>query len=201
VIDHDVVDLKYTLSEASNKKIKSSYPDFVWTENDDVNFVTERKFFLNLHGKEIAQQVIAKYNYIVPLGPAEPDIPPDGDLKNKVYNIFNLDNTDNLFIEFKRIPRAIKGVDTQYEMFEPDTYGNLTKSTTPAEGGPIDASLRMWKCLDPKTGSYIKPPPYYNWLNEMIFRLYFGSADGVEYQGRNTTKSKDIMYWIPYDYS
>ena len=201
VIDTGGIDAKYSLSEASIKKIKNSYPDLVWPENDAVNFIAERKFFLNLHGKEKAQQVIAKYNYITPLGPAEPDIPPDGDVKNKVYNIFNLDKTNELIVEFKRIPRAIKGVDTQYEIFEPNDFGELTKSITPPVGGPIDASLRMWKCLDPKTGAYIKPPVYYNWLNEMIFRLYFGSADGIEYQGRNKTKSKDIMYWIPYDYS
>jgi hypothetical protein len=35
----------------------------------------------------------------------------------------------------------------------------------------------------------------------MIFRLFFGSKDGVEYQGRNKTKSKDDTYWIPYDYN
>lgn len=195
-----VGNIKYIMSPEAIAKIKTNYTKLTWPENDEPNYEITRKFFLNLHGQERAQLVTAKYEYICPIFPSEPDIPPDGSIKNKVYNIFNLDKTDNLTVEFKRIPRAIRGSDTIYDKFVPDSYGNLTKTTTPPEGGPINATLRMWKCLDPATGAYVKPPAYYNWLNEMTFRLYFGSADGVEYQGRNKTTSKDITYWIPYDY-
>jgi hypothetical protein len=87
-------------------------------------------------------------------------------------------------------------------MYEPNDVGALSKSIYPAPGGPIDGSFRIWKCIDSKTGQYVQPySPYYYWLNEMLFRTYFGSVDGLEYQGRETVQSKDEGYWIPYDFN
>lgn len=194
--------IKYELSEQSIADTKAKYPKLQWPENDNINHIVERTFFLDLQGSERAQGVTATYSYICPIGPSEPDIEPDGSVTNKIYNIFNLDDTDTLHVDFKRIPRLLRNKDTQFDMYEPNNFGELTKSIYPAPGGPIDGSFRVWKCIDTKTGKYVEPyNPYYYWLNEMIFRTYFGSTDGIEHRGREKVQSKDEGYWIPYDYS
>jgi len=193
---------EYKLSDEGIEAIKSKYTKVKWPEENNPNYIIERKFFLSLDGKERAQEVIGIYEYITPIGPENPDIEPDGDLKNKVYNIFNLDNTNELYVEFKRIPRLLRNKDLEFDLYEPNNFGELTKSILPAPGGPSDSSFRVWKCIDSKTGSYVAPPNvYYQWLNEMLFRTYFGSVDGVEHRGREMVKSKDETYWIPYDFS
>jgi hypothetical protein len=127
-------------------------------------------------------------------------IDPDGNITNKVINIFNLDNTFDLIVDFKRIPRALRGKDTSFDLYDPNENGDLIKSIIPSPGGPIDGSLRVWKCLDAKTGYPIPLTNYYKILNEMIFRNHFGSVDGVEHLGRIKSKTKDETYWVPYDY-
>jgi hypothetical protein len=192
----------YELSKKLIEDTKAKYPNLKWPENNDINYVVERTFFLNFHGSERAQGITATYSYICPIGPSQPDVEPDGNVKNKIYNIFNLDKTEKLHVDFKRIPRLLRNKDTQFDMYEPNDVGALSKSIYPAPGGPIDGSFRIWKCIDSKTGQYVQPySPYYYWLNEMLFRTYFGSVDGLEYQGRETVQSKDEGYWIPYDFN
>ena len=196
------IDHIYELSDKLIEETKLKYPNLKWPEDNTINHVVERTFFLNFHGSERAQGITAIYSYICPLGPAVPEVEPDGNITNKVYNIFNLDKTTKLYVDFKRIPRLLRNKDPQFDMYEPNDFGELSKSIYPAPGGPIDGSFRVWKCIDAKTGEYVVPyNPYYIWLNEMLFRTYFGSVDGIEYQGRETVQSKDEGYWIPYDFS
>ncbi len=190
----------YNLSEEAIKKEKAKYPDLNWPEGNFSNYFIERTFFLNFNGSERAQLVTATYNYMIPISPDKPDIDPDGNITNKVMNIFNLDNTTNLIVDFKRIPRALRGKDTSFDLYDPNENGDLIKSIIPSPGKPIDGSLRIWKCLDAKTGYPIALTNYYRILNEMIFRNHFGSVDGVEHLGRIKSKTKDETYWVPYDY-
>ena len=193
-------DTTYTLMEDAIKKEKAKYPDLTWPETNFSNHFIERTFFLNFNGLERAQLVTAMYSYIIPIPPDKPDIDPDGNITNKVMNIFNLDNTFDLIVDFKRIPRALRSKDTGFDLYDPNENGDLVKSITPSPGGPLDGSLRVWKCLDAKTGYPIALTNYYKILNEMIFRNHFGSVDGVEHLGRIKSKTKDETYWVPYDY-
>jgi uncharacterized protein YsxB (DUF464 family) len=187
----------YTVPESKIEVEKAKYRGVNWLPG---YWTSERKFFLNGYGKERNQLIIAEYKYIVATDNST-KTKPDGIVENKITDIFNLDSTYNLFVEFKIIPRKLRNIDKKYDQYSPNQYGQLTKSILPSAGGPIDTKFKIWRCLDPKTGIYLdKTPLYYQWLNEMIFRCYFGSSDLAEFKGASTTQSKDEAAWIPYDY-
>jgi hypothetical protein len=190
--------VKYFLDEKLIDKEKAKYPGISWSTN---TVEVTKTFFLNGHGELRNQLVNATYRYIYPVEPDTKDQEPDGSVLNKVMDIFNLDNANDLSVEIKRIPRKLRNIDNIFDKYQPNQFGQLTKSLLPSPGGPIDATLKVWRCLDPKTGAYLKETPlYYQWLNEMIFRCYYGSADRAEFKGKQNTQSKDPTAWVPYDY-
>ena len=166
------------------------------------SYTTERNFFLNGFGNSQNTLIRATYRYIIPRSKESgfPQYEPTGQSKSLVRDILNLDDINEIMIEFKRIPRKLKGIDNRYDLYVPNDQGQLTKSIVPSPGGPIDATLKMWRCINAKTGNYAKTPRYYQWLNAMIYRAYFGSEDGAEFKGKNRVTSKDETDWIPYDY-
>jgi hypothetical protein len=226
--------IEYTISSKNIKKNIKKYTEkygdvgfakdteggtFSNYTDQDINYITNRDFFLNGFGDGRNTLIKATYYYIRPeivefrlKYPYADQFSTAGNIKNKVRYILGptwsnkefgtpgLNESDKLLVDFKRIPRKIKGIDNQYDIYEPNPLGQLSKSIIPSPGGPIDASFKIWRCLDTKTGKYVKPPLYYQWLNEMLFRGHFGSADGVENIGRNSVESKDETAWIPYDY-
>lgn len=199
--DQRTGDTRYILSKKNIDAQKAKYPTLKWPENDTPNEIIERQFFLNFAGIEKAQLVKATYSYILPIIETKIEKPSKTTVQDRVYNIFNLDDINNILVDFKRIPRAIKGKDTIYDIYEPNDLGQLTKSIIPAPGGPIDCTFRAWRCIDVLTGKYITTPLYYQWLNEMLFRGFYGSKDGIEHKGKINAESKDETYWIPYDYN
>ena len=67
---------------------------------------------------------------------------------------------------------------------------------------PIKNSFYSWFCnyIDRGTNTLNTViPPYYMMLNEMIFRGFFGSADGIEFK-TTTLKTQYPHEWIPYEY-
>lgn len=189
--------VRYYLSDRQIDIEKAKYRGVAW---ENGFWYSERKFFLNGAGKERNQLITAKYKYIISTDNA-PKREPDGSIDNKIMDIYNLDNIQELFVEFKVIPRKLRNIDKIFDKYEPNQYGQLTQSILPSEGGPIDATFKVWKCLDPKTGKYLNNTPlYYQWLNEMIFRCYFGSGDQAELKGKNNIQSKDETAWVTYDY-
>jgi hypothetical protein len=191
----------YTLSDKNINEAKAKYPKLKWPDNDAIGEFVQREFFLNFAGIEKAQLVKATYEYILPVIDINVERPFTTTVQNKVYNIFNLDDINRLKVDFKRIPRMIKNKDTQYDIYEPNDRGQLSKSIIPSPGGPIDSTFKVWKCLDIESGAYVEPPLYYKWLNEMLFRAHFGSVDAIEHKGVMNSESKDETYWIPYDYN
>jgi hypothetical protein len=161
-----------------------------------------REFFINAFGKERNQLVKSKETYLLPILPNLDELAAsaDGNLNNKVKDIFNLDNTKQIFVKFKRIPRKLRKYDPNYDRYVPNYLGELTKSLIPGPGGPFDTTLQFWYCIDYKTGQYVDLPRYFKWLNEMIYRAYYGSTDAVEHSGRNLSESRETFDWIPYDY-
>lgn len=191
--------VSYYLDERLMNKEKAKYPGVSWSTG---TVEVTKTFFLNGHGEARNQLILAQYMYIYPVEPNTKDQEPDGSIQNKVMDVFNLDNVNELSVEVKRIPRKLRNTDNIFDKYQPNQFGQLTKSLLPSPGGPIDATLKIWRCLDPNTGAYLKETPlYYKWLNEMIFRCYYGSADRAEFKGKQNTQSKDPTAWVPYDYT
>ena len=162
-------------------------------------FTFRRTYWMNMAGVTRNQLVLADETYLIPknfpkIGPA-----PDGNVDNKIKNVFNLSGDERLFVKFKNTPRRIWGTDTGFETYKPNQLGQLTK-TINRSGGPIYDNIMMWKCIDPKTGTYKEPPLYYKWMNEMIFRSFFGSVDGAEHRGNIAIEAKDPGRMVPFDF-
>ena len=67
---------------------------------------------------------------------------------------------------------------------------------------PIKNSFYSWFCNYINRGADTLEtmiPPYYMMLNEMIFRGFFGSNDGLELKS-STSKTQYPHEWIPYEY-
>ena len=174
----------------------------------------ERIFFLNALGNEPNQPVQSSETYLLPLedkrktgidspvgrAPIFSGERPDGSLTNKVKHIFPLIDQDKLMVRFRHIPRKSKHIDPYFDRRVPDQNGNASKSIIPSPGGTVDNSLMAWQCIDRRDKTYVIPPPYYQWQNEMLFRTYFGSLDGIENIGKDMMQTKEPGEWIPYDY-
>lgn len=170
------------------------------TEDGECIFTFTRTFWMNMAGEERNALVYSTETYLIPKDINKSDFPkPDGNATNKIKNIFNLNDDNTLYIKFKNIPRKLRAVDTQFDTYRPNKLGQLTKSIMRQGNGPIYDNIVMWQCIDAKTGGYIEPPTYYKWMNEMIFRAHFGSADGAENKGSLSLRSQDPSDWIPFE--
>lgn len=137
---------------------------------------------------------------------------------SRIYNIFNLDDTNELKVQFRKAPRSMRGIDAIGTILR---YGeNMSyrpQSRPPLD--PLDAwgigrteslinNFYQWKCLQkdplatPDSGGSLveaKTPEFFKLLNEMVFRNFFGSVDRTE----NKTDELRSLYdfeMIPYEY-
>lgn len=133
----------------------------------------------------------------------------------RVCNIVNLDNTNNIDVMVKRIPRVLRGVDllaTIYRYGSKNVYrqSNPTNPLVPTEidlaapNGAINNSLYYWTCYqkNPDTENLEKAllPNFFLLQNEMMFRAFFGSIDKIENR-TDATVSSFPWELIPYEYS
>jgi hypothetical protein len=191
----------YSIPDRLIEAEKKRYPKITsWKEGVLPGPYTTRNFSINAGGpKDIV--VLVTETYLMP-GPeyVEKDkLSSLSNVNNKVKDILNLDDTQNLFVEFRNIPRKLKGVDQHYDKITPTrtgSYGGAFKGV----GANINNELMMWKCIDKQNGADIEPPDYYKLQNEMIFRAFFGSSDGVEHKNTSQSDNKDPWEWIPYEY-
>ena len=160
-----------------------------------------RTYWMNMAGVTRNQLIFADETYLIPKNAPKTGPPPDGNVDNKIKNVFNLSADNNLHIKFKNTPRRISGTDTAFDTYKPNQLGQLTKSLSSQAGGPINDNIMIWKCIDPVTGKYKEPTLYYKWMNEMIFRSFFGSVDAAENRGNIIMESKDPGSTIPFDFS
>jgi hypothetical protein len=112
-----------------------------------------------------------------------------------------LDLTSNtLKIKFRNLPRKIKGIDTAaFQAYTYDKNGNLIKSlTTPTDGGRGN-NFVCWHCINP-SGQFVNPSGFLVAQNEMIYRNFFGSIDGIENKNSQYMDTQEAWEWIPYEY-
>lgn len=171
-----------------------------WTE-----YPITREFLIN--SGDLTDTKVDVYEiYLVP----EDDTPIKDDyssISNRVCSIFNLNDIDNLQIKIRNIPRKLKGIDNHYDKYIPGSDGSLNKSKIPSDGGPVWTNPKFWHCLyvdpnypnNPNNFKFTDTTPYLQLQNEMIFRAFYNSVDGIEHK----QEILDSLYpweWIPYEY-
>jgi hypothetical protein len=186
--------------EYVNKKVdeeKAKYPNITeWVENGYSSNEIKKKFFLSCENSFRDTLVTVRENYLYPKFV--------GQKEGLVRDVFNLDSSNQVYMRFRIIPRKLKTIDPIYQRYVYDYNGGLGKDTVPAPGGPIYNGLSVWRCIDfspgENFGKVIEPPEFFKVQNEMIFRAYFGSIDGIEIKNSEIAETKEMWEWIPYEY-
>ena len=160
----------------------------------------ERDLFLNTLGVSKNFYMKIKETYLLPIRDVSKNTVPDGDVKNKIKDIFNLKETNQLYVQFRKQTRKLRGYDRLYDTYTPNKYGELRKSVKPPLAGKNITNFAIWKAIDVSNGKVVPTPNYYIWQNEMIFRAFFGSSDAAEHGNNIFVDSKDPADWIPYDF-
>ena len=195
----------YAVPETIIKNEKAKYPAITKWEKVELAGPTgpTRSFYINTDkgNNDIYVEVTETY-WMPAKSYIEKDYQePIGFVHNKVQDIFNLNDTSSLKVRFVNIPRKLKGVDQHYDRYEPNANGGYSQGTLKyGRGGPVANDLMFWTCIDSKTGKRTKLSGFYQYMNEMIFRCFFGSADGVENKNSDISDSKEPWEWIPYEY-
>lgn len=112
-----------------------------------------------------------------------------------------LSDSDNIYIRFRNIPRKFKEIDSYYDTYRPNRMGQPVKQLGFFTKGETYNNFVCWRCTtDKERQNYVETPLFYQYMNEMIFRSFYGSADGVEHKNIGIAKSKEPWEWIPYEY-
>lgn len=108
----------------------------------------------------------------------------------KIYNVCNLDDTNNLSVQVRKIPRQIRGVDllsTINRYANPDTYrpklgGSLLDPLDATTPQILNNNFYYWACYENVGDTLIQtiPPPFFQLMNEMMYRSFYGSVDRIE---------------------
>ena len=200
---------KYVVSEAAMLKEKAKWPSSIdWTapetfkygaDMDQFGFLDEagdsKKVSIARLDSPKDMLLITREEYLRPKGTNAKNI-------GKVKNRIDLSSTDTLYVKFRNIPRKIKGIDSEkFVRYIYTKKGGIGKSVMPAGSiGRIENNFTCWHCIN-SSGEYMTDiPAYYKLANEMRYRAFFGSNDGIENKNIEYLDSKNDWEWIPYEY-
>jgi hypothetical protein len=128
-------------------------------------------------------------------------IPKNGYHSNIITAKDLLENVDNIYIRFRNIPRKLKEIDSNYDTYRPNRLGQPIKQLGFFTIGETYNNPVCWRCTtDLQRQNYVDTPLFYQHMNEMIFRSFYGSIDGIEHKNTGVAKSKEPWEWIPYEY-
>jgi hypothetical protein len=137
--------------------------------------------------------VMVEENYIKPT-------PPQNAISGKVKNFIDF-TQPTIYLKFRNIPRKLKSIDSEdFDRYIYDRNGNTFKSSVDMSSvGQIANNFTCWHCVD-SSGNFTSLPPYYQAANEMRYRAFFGSNDGIENKNTIFLDTKEDWEWIPYEY-
>tara|TARA_Y100000389_G_scaffold99806_1_gene96548 strand:+ start:15457 stop:22701 length:7245 start_codon:yes stop_codon:yes gene_type:complete len=115
-----------------------------------------------------------------------------------------IDFSQPVYMKFRIMPpRKIRYHDQNYSSYQANEEGelqlNIKKNIYTAEGSRVYNDFYCWRCVD-QDSQYTETPAFLKMLNEMIFRGFFGSTDGVEQTNQTVLECQEAWSWIPYDY-
>lgn len=127
----------------------------------------------------------------------------------RVYNIFNLDDQQKLKVRFRKVPRQVRSIDYYTTVYKYGSGGTEFRPNSSFQQPPelgIGLSLNnyfyVWQCLQKDQNNQLREtstPSFFQLQNEMLYRAFFGSVDGIE---NKTNELKSLSPWelIPYEY-
>jgi hypothetical protein len=193
---------KYTVSEAAILKEKAKWPSSInWTDPETFQYGSlsdngdSKKMSIGRLDSTKDMLLYIREHYLRPKGTNAKNV-------GKVKDFIDLSTTNTLYVKFRNIPRKIKGVDSEkFVRYVYDTKGGIGRSVMPAGSvGRIENNFTCWHCIN-SSGEYMTNiPAYYKLANEMRYRAFFGSDDGIENKNLDYLDSKNDWEWIPYEY-
>jgi len=139
----------------------------------------------------------------------------------KIYNVCNLDNINNLKVKIRKLPRLVRGMDMLSTIFrygievpyrayprrsalEPlDPFIVVSAGSFSGGVNVINNDFHYWKCMeiDNTTNTLIpsSTPLFFQLMNEMMYRAFYGSVDGIEIK-TNDMISQFLWELIPYEF-
>lgn len=200
---------EYTIDDTKIDDWKNYYQEKYKIKFDQwEEFIVSKKFFINTNGPRDTLVEATEYYDIL----KEPEskysigegvlVNKDGSIiDNRVYNKFNLNDISNIDVKFKIIPRKIKHIDNHYTRNIITTIGSTIKGIDGVgnSGGRVYNEMEQWICYDPRTMKVTATTDYLKVQNEMIFRSYFSSVDGIEHK-YPVFDSVEPWEMIPYEY-
>ena len=127
----------------------------------------------------------------------------------RVYNIFNLDDQQKLKVRFRKVPRQVRSIDLYTTVYKYGSSGSEFRPNSSFEAPPelgigqaLNNYFYVWQCLQKDENNRLKEtttPPFLQLQNEMLYRAFFGSVDGIE---NKTNELRSLSPWelIPYEY-
>jgi len=113
-----------------------------------------------------------------------------------------IDFNKPVYMKFRVMPpRKLRYHDQRGKIYIPTRDGGLSRSVKPisTQFGTIANEFYCWRCVD-QNNQYTATTPFFKMMNEMAFRGFFGSTDGVEQTNKIALTSQEAWEWIPYDY-
>ena len=200
---------EYIIDDTKIDDLKNYYQEKYKIKFDQwVEFIVSKKFFINTNGPR--DTLVEATEYYDILKEPESKISTEGGalvnkdgsrIDNRVYNKFNLNDISNIDVKFKIIPRKIKHIDKHYTRNIITSIGSTIKGIAGVgnSGGRVYNEMEQWVCYDPRSMKFTPTTDYLKVQNEMIFRSYFSSVDGIEHK-YPLFDSLEPWEMIPYEY-
>lgn len=131
----------------------------------------------------------------------------------RLCNIFNLDNQNSIKVKFRKIPRILRGIDFLGTIFRYSSTGQYRQeiSSNPLQPlettigqGRLNNNMYMWECLEKNPNGKLEKsdqlPELMKLMNEMTFRAFFGSMDGIENRNKDIMHNEFAHQLIPFEF-
>lgn len=197
--DNEIIRIPDNIIQNNKEATMRKYPELQWTTDDEFyygntfsDYSNSKKQFIS-DGKSLEYIIQYTETYIRPTG-----------LYGifKVSDIIDLNNINSIKLQFRNLTRKIKNIDSEnFIRYGYDYNGNLVRDIRPPSSvGQIANNFVCWDCIDmsgiPTTGL----PPFLIMSNEMRYRAFFGSIDGIEHKNTYVSDSQEDWEWIPFEY-
>ncbi len=115
-----------------------------------------------------------------------------------------IDFSQPVYMKFRVMPpRKIRYHDQNYSSYQANKEGELvlnnTRNIFTTNFTHVFNDFYCWRCIN-QENQYTETPSFLKMLNEMIFRGFFDSTDGVEQTNQTVLECQEAWNWIPYDY-
>jgi hypothetical protein len=119
---------------------------------------------------------------------------------DRVMNTIDLSGVGAIDIKFLRIPRKLKHIDYYHDKYFPDEDGvpRLQKGVV-KDRMNIYYNEVYWLAVRGDTYQHTELPDFYKLMNEMTYRCFYSSIDGIEHK-QSSLEAHEFWQWIPYEY-